>query len=450
MNKNIFLKINEERCKEKTVTKSSTFFYALIVGSIMIIVLDFFLPLHISASFYLIILLLTCYAILSLIDSRFKFSLPNEIEQFFHPEEWYYLLFFLYDSFNKKTYLYSEQIISEENDWNYCRNILGKVSRSFSIIIPQLRNDVLRNEIMVFYLILRGLDTIEDDLKYFENKLELQTNLLITFHETLNESYSNKNLEIYKNIGEDDEKNLLENYKSILRCFHKLSKNSKIIIKDIVQKMGKGMKLYLTKNGIQTMKEYNNYCYYVAGLVGNGLVRLFLENNLIPTENLEEMNDYLAIKENSLGGFLQKTNIIRDVYEDYLEGRLYYPQEIWKKYLKHEKDTFGHFFSPEYLEYSDNSIQMLNHMIMDALQYIPDILSSLRIIEDTEVFQFCAIPQVMAVHTLKKCYNNADVFRKKIKLRKGLTAKLLYTKNMIDVEKEFSYVLESIDSQRNR
>ena len=35
-----------------------------------------------------------------------------------------------------------------------------------------------------------------------------------------------------------------------------------------------------------------------------------------------------------MGLFLQKTNIIRDYLEDYVDGRAFWPQSVWKKYSK--------------------------------------------------------------------------------------------------------------------
>lgn len=65
------------------------------------------------------------------------------------------------------------------------------------------------------------------------------------------------------------------------------------------------------------------YCHYVAGLVGIGLSRLFsaseLEDPLVG-EDVERAN--------SMGLFLQKTNIIRDYLEDQREGREFWPQEV--------------------------------------------------------------------------------------------------------------------------
>lgn len=65
------------------------------------------------------------------------------------------------------------------------------------------------------------------------------------------------------------------------------------------------------------------YCHYVAGLVGIGLSRLF---------SASEFEDPLVGEDteraNSMGLFLQKTNIIRDYLEDQQEGREFWPQEV--------------------------------------------------------------------------------------------------------------------------
>jgi farnesyl-diphosphate farnesyltransferase len=55
-----------------------------------------------------------------------------------------------------------------------------------------------------------------------------------------------------------------------------------------------------------------------------------------------------------------------------------------------------------------------------------------------EVFRFCAIPQVMAIATYEKCYANPDVFTGVVKIRKGLSCKLiLRTNTMPQVHETF-------------
>ncbi len=71
------------------------------------------------------------------------------------------------------------------------------------------------------------------------------------------------------------------------------------------------------------MAEYDLYCHYVAGLVGEGLSRIFSVE--IEGENVLEAATTLA---NSMGLVLQKTNIIRDFLEDYVDGRTFWPKEV--------------------------------------------------------------------------------------------------------------------------
>lgn len=65
------------------------------------------------------------------------------------------------------------------------------------------------------------------------------------------------------------------------------------------------------------------YCHYVAGLVGIGLSRLFSNSGL--EDPLCGQDTLIA---NSMGLFLQKTNIIRDFLEDLQDGRVFWPKEV--------------------------------------------------------------------------------------------------------------------------
>lgn len=48
----------------------------------------------------------------------------------------------------------------------------------------------------------------------------------------------------------------------------------------------------------------------------------------------------------SMGLFLQKTNIIRDYLEDYVDGRAFWPQDVWKKYAV--TGQLGEFALPQF------------------------------------------------------------------------------------------------------
>jgi farnesyl-diphosphate farnesyltransferase len=57
-------------------------------------------------------------------------------------------------------------------DLHFCNEILTRVSRSFAAVIHQLPPNLVV-PVMVFYLVLRALDTIEDDMTYVVEATEL-------------------------------------------------------------------------------------------------------------------------------------------------------------------------------------------------------------------------------------------------------------------------------------
>ena len=82
------------------------------------------------------------------------------------------------------------------------------------------------------------------------------------------------------------------------------------------------MCVFLEKD-VGSLAEWDEYCHYVAGLVGIGLSRIFAASGL--EDSVVGKDQVLA---NSMGLFLQKTNIIRDYLEDIVQGRKFWPKEV--------------------------------------------------------------------------------------------------------------------------
>lgn len=300
--------------------------------------------------------------------------------------------------------------IIKDSNLAYCYNTLDKVSRSFAAVIRQLPDEV-RDVVCLFYLILRALDSIEDDMDLAQDtKIKL-----------LREFYT-KNFEQgwkLSDVGDKEEyRDLLSNYDKVIEAFLALDIKYQNIITDICQKMGAGMADY-AETEISTLEDYNLYCHYVAGLVGIGLSELFAASE-IESKELESQK-MLA---NSMGLFLQKTNIVRDYKEDLDENRIFWPEEVWTLYSPKFE---GFTLNPGKLE----SVSGLNHMVNDALSHATDCLAYLKILRNERVFRFCAIPQVMAIATLAEVYNNQKVFTENVKIRKGLAAKLILSAGSI-------------------
>ncbi len=129
-------------------------------------------------------------------------------------------------------------------------------------------------------------------------------------------------------VGEGDEKKLLQGFFNVNAALGDLSLADRDIICDICARMGEGMASYCGRDlreGTTSIADYDKYCYFVAGLVGEGLTRLWVENDVEDSTITQSMT--LA---HEMGLFLQKTNIIRDYLEDLVEGRAFWPKDIWK------------------------------------------------------------------------------------------------------------------------
>lgn len=323
------------------------------------------------------------------------------------------------------------QLATKLNDVDFCYATLDKVSRSFAVVIQQLP-DELRDPVCIFYLALRGLDSVEDDMT-LDNRIKVP--MLLNFHNFLLEDGWNA-----QNIGDGpDYRVLLANFQKVISVFKSLKPQYQAVIKDITMKMGKGMAEFAVKplgEGVETVESYNLYCHYVAGLVGHGLSGLFAGSGLEDPNLAKELD-----VSNSMGLFLQKTNIIRDYLEDLHQARTWWPKEIWGNYGQ-SLDQFGKYPTHH------KSLACLNHMVTDALTHVPDVLDYLSKIHDPKVFQFCAIPQVMAIATLSLVYNNTNVFTKVVKVRKGLSCRMmLESRNIKEVNHWFHRSLLNIEAR---
>jgi phytoene/squalene synthetase len=85
--------------------------------------------------------------------------------------------------------------------------------------------------------------------------------------------------------GKDDEQALLENFYHVTRAFQALDPKFQPVIVDITKRMGEGMCEFINKMRVSTLQEWDTYCYYVAGLVGVGLSKLFTLSGLEGTIN---------------------------------------------------------------------------------------------------------------------------------------------------------------------
>ncbi|KAI8917048.1 isoprenoid synthase domain-containing protein [Powellomyces hirtus] len=321
-----------------------------------------------------------------------------------------------------------------------CYHFLNLTSRSFSRVIAEL-DDELRHPVCLFYLVLRALDTVEDDMTL---DIARKAALLKDFH---NKIYQ-KGWKFMDSGENEKDRLLLQEFDVVIEEFLTLDEKYQKVIADITKRMGAGMALYLATPTpekpryieIETTPAYNTYTHYVAGLVGIGLTDLFAASRLEQPQLTSPANIELA---NEMGQFLQKVNILKDFLEDLQEGRVFWPKDVWSKYVPEGRSVDA--LAEE--QHQDVALACLNELVVDALKLVPSCLSYMSLLKNPTVFQFCAIPQMMAIATLDHFYNNPSVFRTTgTKIRRGLAVKLmLASTDMRSVKKQYEQYALSIN-----
>ena len=80
--------------------------------------------------------------------------------------------------------------------------------------------------------------------------------------------------------------------------------------------------------GVPRLTDMDDYCYYVAGVVGQMLTELFCSYSPDIDRQRGALND-LAV---SFAQGLQMTNILKDVWEDRRRGACWLPQEVFTRH----------------------------------------------------------------------------------------------------------------------
>lgn len=279
--------------------------------------------------------------------------------------------------------------MAREAEWAFCWDILPKVSRSFAMVIQWLPRN-LGNAVMTSYLLCRIADTIEDSKLPAEQKRRR----LAGFASALDGGPPE--VPVVEGIYRD----LMAGAATVLSCYRSLPLEARRAIRCRVQEMCDGMARWCDRE-IRTLADQNEYCYYVAGIVGKLLTELFRVYGHID-RRVKAMLDPYAV---DFGLALQKVNIIRDVRADLEEGRCYWPSELMARHGV-SRDTL---LQPEQVS---RSMRVMNELILDVWKYLGSAVRYLTLLPAAQfrLRVFCAIPLFMAVATAGRCHCNAQVF----------------------------------------
>jgi len=217
----------------------------------------------------------------------------------------------------------------ESGDEAYQEQILPHVSRTFALTIPQLPA-ALRLAVTNAYLLCRIADTIEDEPA-------LSPAETLAFLERFKAVVAGRGeaaqlaLEVDRRLSDrtlPTERDLIRNMVRVLKVTASLTTPQRAAIQRCVDLMCYGMPRFQSTaslRGLARSSDLDDYCYYVAGVVGDMLTELFCECS----EGAALHRVELQRRAVSFAQGLQMTNILKDVWEDRSRGACWLPQEVF-------------------------------------------------------------------------------------------------------------------------
>jgi len=314
--------------------------------------------------------------------------------------------------------------LPSQADEAYQQHILQGVSRTFALTIPQLP-PALSRVISNAYLLCRIADTIEDDKHLpFSRKYEFSKQFIDVVNG--NESATDFAQSLYPELSpsaSQDEHDLIQHTPAVIRITHSFNPRQQVALERGIRIMAQGMTQYQETNvrdGLKDQADMDNYCYFVAGVVGEMLTELFCDYS----EDIDRHRQQLMQLAVSFGQGLQMTNILKDIWDDQRRHMCWLPRDVFEKY---GADLKG-------LTVADNGAafqQALGQLIGVARAHLANALRYTLLIpvHETGIRRFCLWALGMALLTLRKINSNrAFTSGQEVKIsRRSVKATILST-----------------------
>ncbi len=314
------------------------------------------------------------------------------------------------------------------DDDAYQNEILQHVSRTFALTIPQLPDPLCR-VVSNAYLLCRIADTIEDDKGMSaEQKREFADSFINVVKGTEDAGqFAAALFPLLSPTATEAEHDLIANSVPVIRLTHGFNARQRAALERCVAIMADGMARYQdaeTLDGVADLHDMGQYCYYVAGVVGEMLTELFCDYSPAIDAQRDEMMR-LAV---SFGQGLQMTNILKDIWEDHQRGACWLPRDIFARHdvdiTRKQPGKNAPGFEPALLEL----LGVAHAHLANALQYTLNIPAS-----EPGLRRFCLWALCMAVLTLDKIRQRPDftdgtqvkISRRSVKVTVFLTSLLV-------------------------
>src|SRR5580698_3868426 len=288
-----------------------------------------------------------------------------------------------------------------DSDENYQDRILPKVSRTFALTIPQLP-PALRGPVTSAYLLCRIADTIEDEpaLSPAETLAYLQRFKAVV---SANADPSALASDLARRLSTqtlESERELVSNMDRVVRMTAQFNPSGRAAIGRCVRLMCDGMpqfQLSTSLQGLTSASDLDDYCYYVAGVVGEMLVELFCGYSPAVAQQREALYELAT----SFAQGLQMTNILKDQWEDRSRGACWLPRDVFARHGIDVAQLSAAHYDERYAAGLRELVGIAHAHLRNALTFtllIPE--------KETGIRRFCLWAIGLAVLTLRKIDTN--------------------------------------------
>ena len=305
----------------------------------------------------------------------------------------------------------------------FCEGILPGVSRTFAISIRLLPGQLGRS-VLCAYLLCRIADTIEDDsVLPAAGKAGLFDRMLGAFGGAAGAAAFRDAAGALS--GEPAYIELVQHADDVLMLWRDLPAGSRAHVRRWVEEMVRGMRKIVLEHPrgirLQTLADYQEYCYFVAGTVGFMLTDLWHEHSRAINERTYGL---LREKARAFGEALQTVNILKDVAIDAeRENAIYVPEELLRSHgsshatiLDPGRETANHAALATLIALAWKNLD-------DALEYVSRVPR-----RAVAVRLFCILPLLYACATLRDLTRSHAMLRPggNVKISRGEVRSLLF------------------------
>ena len=336
-----------------------------------------------------------------------------------------------------------EEVLEGKKAWMYAEEILLLVSRTFALNINVLKGK-LHKSILLAYLYLRIADTVEDDpdMKASEKErvlglfadifstADLRDEAISAFEKALPESWRK---------SEHPYMNLCLHTHVVVPLLKELPEVYAAPVRDVTIEMCGGMAKFALRQEaalssgwftLESVDDLDEYCYYVAGIVGKLLTNLFAADTCLISDARKAEMQKLDV---SFGLALQVANIVKDCVEDSTRRVCFVPEEICRRHgFDHSFDMFTlpvGVADEVRADFEARRAAVMAELVAKAWKHLDDAIAYTKLVPNVKMRTrlFCLWPLFMAAENMKLIGDGSSLFAsdKKVKISRDTVKKIV-------------------------